>query len=62
MLMISIFFKNDSYIDGKLSGGVNQEGVDYYNRLIDHLKANGQYIHAFLSWFFLIKIKILKYF
>jgi len=42
--MISIFFKNDSYIDGKLSGGVNPEGIRYYHKLIDHLKANGQYI------------------
>ncbi|CAH1230913.1 LCT [Branchiostoma lanceolatum] len=27
--------------DGTLAGGVNQDGVDYYNRLIDELIANG---------------------
>ncbi|BAT91791.1 hypothetical protein LR48_Vigan05g196900 [Vigna angularis] len=26
---------------GKLSGGINKEGIDYYNSLIDHLIANG---------------------
>jgi beta-glucosidase len=27
--------------DGKLSGGINQEGIDYYNNLINELVANG---------------------
>ena len=27
--------------DGTLKGGVNQEGVDYYNNLIDELIKNG---------------------
>ncbi|WJX50305.1 Beta-glucosidase 12 [Trifolium repens] len=27
--------------NGKLSGGINQEGIDYYNNLIDELVANG---------------------
>jgi hypothetical protein len=25
-----------------LSGGINQEGIDYYNNLIDELVANGE--------------------
>lgn len=28
--------------DGKLSGGINQEGIDYYNNLINELVANGK--------------------
>jgi len=43
-LPISIFFlikKTCSYIDGKLSGGINPEGIRYYNNLIDNLLANG---------------------
>lgn len=27
---------------GKISGGVNQQGVDFYNNLIDELVSNGQ--------------------
>jgi len=43
MLMMSVFFKNYSYQGGKLSGGVNQEGIKYYNNLINNLLANGQH-------------------
>ena len=28
-------------IDGKISGGINREGVQYYNNLFDKLKSNG---------------------
>ena len=30
--------------DGKLSKGVNKEGIRFYNELIDELLANGRYI------------------
>lgn len=28
-------------IDGTISGGINREGVQYYNNLIDELKSKG---------------------
>ena len=28
--------------EGKLSGGVNQEGIEYYNKLINRLLGKGQ--------------------
>lgn len=31
-----------SYAEGSLSGGINQEGVDHYNSLIDELIRNGK--------------------
>ena len=29
------------YIDGTLKGGINQEGINFYNNLIDELLENG---------------------
>lgn len=29
------------FSDGKVSGGVNREGIEYYNNLINQLVANG---------------------
>lgn len=30
------------YADGSLSGGINQEGIDHYNSMIDELIRNGK--------------------
>lgn len=38
-----MIFTNNAFIaDGKLSGGINQEGIDYYNNVINELLANGK--------------------
>jgi len=38
-----LIFTNNAFIaDGKLSGGINQEGIDYYNNVINELLANGK--------------------
>ncbi|RZB62813.1 Beta-glucosidase 12, partial [Glycine soja] len=34
-------FHHKLFVEGKLSGGINQEGVKYYNNLINELLANG---------------------
>ena len=39
-LFIFLFISTNN-IDGTLEGGVNQEGIDFYNNLIDELLANG---------------------
>jgi beta-glucosidase len=43
MFHILIFFFNFNKlsIEGKLNGGINQEGIKYYNNLINELLANG---------------------
>jgi len=42
LVVSSIYTHNSNkYADGKLSGGINQEGVKFYNNLINELLANG---------------------
>lgn len=31
----------DQFSDGTIDGGINQEGIDFYNNFIDELIANG---------------------
>lgn len=33
--------------EGRLSGGINQEGIKYYNNLINELIVNGIHISSF---------------
>lgn len=37
------------YAEGSLSGGINQEGVDHYNSLIDELIRNGKKLQVYDS-------------
>ena len=37
------------FAEGKLSAGVNHEGVNYYNNLINELMANGHNSLIFIS-------------
>ena len=37
------------FLEGKLSGGVNQEGVEFYNELINELLHNGKTSSSLLS-------------
>ncbi len=37
------------FLDGTLSGGVKQEGIDHYNNLIDELVKNGEKLCIFKS-------------
>lgn len=40
------------YIDGKLSGGINREGINYYNNLIHELQTKGKNLYfIFLIYF-----------
>lgn len=40
---------------GNLKGGINQEGVIYYNNLINELISSGKYNFILASFFFLSK-------
>jgi hypothetical protein len=39
--------------EGKLSGGVNPQGVKFYNDLINELLSNGQILFSFFLFFVL---------
>lgn len=55
-------FHHKLFVEGKLSGGINQEGVKYYNNLINELLANGQnsYFNCFLD-IVLIEVRTLTF-
>ena len=36
------FVCNSGHVDGSLNGGINQEGLDHYNNVIDELLKNGK--------------------
>lgn len=50
MRLLTLYFA----IDGKLSGGINKEGVQYYNNLIDELESNGFHSRTLLLLFFFL--------
>ena len=52
MFGINYFIFLVNYAEGKLNGGINQEGVKYYNNLINELIANGQNPNFFYYIFF----------
>lgn len=41
MLIYLLTHKYMGFADGRVSGGVNKEGIKYYNNLINELLANG---------------------
>lgn len=43
--------------EGTLSGGVNQQGIDHYNNLIDELIKNGKKLCCY--YYYLLSISIL---
>jgi len=38
---------SDKYAEGRISAGINQEGIKYYNNLINELLANGHTYNSF---------------
>jgi len=42
MFSVNHFKCSHKYSEGKLSGGINEEGVKYYNNLINELLAKGK--------------------
>lgn len=39
-----LFVCNSGHVDGSLNGGINQEGLDHYNNVINELLKNGKTI------------------
>jgi len=52
-MYISLHFQQLN-ADGTLKGGINKEGINFYNNLINELLENGMESTLFIDFFFLI--------